>query len=281
MDTLEISFLINMVEIFNNIRKLYRFETPCEELVDYIEFFSETSLDATRQYVGTNAFTVELFPSYTPTIWINLGSSYQLKNGNRWYYIDKDKDVLLLRSEIVERRNLPTDNIFTVKFNPGGFEAVFGMEQEKIGCNIIYLDELVAPSIIRKLKKLDCFNSRVIFIQRYFLDLLNSKFGESYLYNRVMETVSRYIHSGMSFQNNKLAAEMALTDKTLYRYFKHLVGASPKEYFSTIRARTALTAYVTDRESFSAYDFGYYDNSHFYREVVKFTGRKLSSYCPE
>jgi AraC-like DNA-binding protein len=188
---------------------------------------------------------------------------------------------LLLRNEIVERKNLPTDNIFTVKFNPGGFEAVFGIEQEKIGSEIINLDELISSSITGKLKKFDCFSDRVEFIQNYFLGLLNRKFCESYPYKKVVETMNRYTLSGMTFHNSELAADMALTDKTLYRYFKHLVGASPKEYLSIIRARCALTAYVADRLSFSAYDHGYYDNSHFYKEVFKFTGRKLSYYRPQ
>jgi AraC-like DNA-binding protein len=190
-------------------------------------------------------------------------------------------DVLLLRNEIVERTNLTTDNIFTVKFYPGGFEAVFEIEQRKIGSDIINLDVLISPSIIRKMKRLDCFNDRLTLIQNYFLTRLNRKFDDNYLYKKVVDTVSRYNLSGMSCHNSELATEMTLTDKTLYRYFKQLVGATPKEYFSIIRARSALTAYVADRKSFSVHDYGYYDNSHFYKDVFKFTGRKLSSYRPE
>lgn len=267
-----------MVEIFDNIRKLYRFADPCEDLAAYIEFFSETSLDATQYYIGNEKFTVKLFPSYTPTIWINLGSPYNLKNGSKWHCIDQHMDILLLRNEIVERRNLPTDNIFTVKFYPGGFEAVFGIEQQKIGGNIINLNAFIPSRIIRKLKHTDCFETRMNSLQDYFLSLLNRKFANNYLYKRVTETVDAYNLSGMASNNTQLAGEMAMTDKTLYRYFKNLVGAPPKEYFSILRVRRALTFYVADKESFSPFDYGYYDMSHFYKDVVKFTGQKLSSY---
>ena len=108
-----------MTEIFDDIRKLYTFKTPCNELRNYIEFFSETSIDATNQHIHTEKFTVKLFPSYTPTIWINLGSPYYLKNGNQQFFIDVNTDILLLRDDIVERTNFRTDNIFTVKFHPG------------------------------------------------------------------------------------------------------------------------------------------------------------------
>src|SRR5688572_28789530 len=101
-----------MIEIFDNIRKLYRFKTPCKELLDHIEFFSESSLDAMDRYIGADRFTVKLFPSYTPTIWLNLGAPYQLVNGSTNHVINERTDILLLRNGIVERRNLPTDNIF-------------------------------------------------------------------------------------------------------------------------------------------------------------------------
>lgn len=268
----------DLVEIFDNIRKLYRFEDPCEELADYIEFFSETSLDATHHYVGSREFTVRLFPSYTPTIWINLGSPYQIKNGNKWHLIDQHTDILLLRNDIVERKNLPTDNIFTVKFYPGGFEAVFDIEQRKIGSDIVNINTLIPSGIIRKAKRMDCFRDRLAFLQNYFLSLLNRKFADNHLYKKVVDAVNTYNLSGLSCNNRQVATEMAMTDKTLYRYFKNLIGTPPKQYFSIVRARTALTAYVADKNLFSPFDYGYYDMSHFYKEVVKFTGEKLSSY---
>ena len=45
-----------MTEIFDNIRKLYRFYTPRNELAEYIEFFSESSAEETYRYVADNRF---------------------------------------------------------------------------------------------------------------------------------------------------------------------------------------------------------------------------------
>jgi len=267
-----------MVEIFDDIRRLYRFKAPCDELSKYIDFFSETSIEATNQYINTAQFTVKLFPSYTPTIWINLGSPYILKNGNKQILIDADTDILLLRNDIVERTNLRTDNIFTVKFHPGGFEAVFGIEQKRIGSNIVNINSILSTGTLFKLKQLDGFNDRVILLENYFLGLLNLKFVDNYLYQKVCNAVSTYQLANMAYSNNKLATELAITDKTLYRYFKSLIGISPKHYLSIVRTRTALTNYVSDKISFSPYDYGYYDMSHFRKDVVKFTGQKLSAW---
>src|SRR6266516_8093177 len=100
-----------MIEIFDDIRKIYQFHPPCEELAAYIEFFSESSPDATRYYIGNNSFTVKMFPSWTPTFWFNLGAAYYLNTTQDRYLIPPGKDILLIRDGIVERCNLPTDHI--------------------------------------------------------------------------------------------------------------------------------------------------------------------------
>ena len=266
-----------MVEIFDDIRKLYIFKPPCEQLTGHIEFFSETSLDATNRFINTEKFTVKLFPSYTPTIWINLGSPYHLKNGVARHFIDEHTDVLLLRNEIVERINLPTDNIFTVKFNPGGFEAVFGISQTTIGSDIVNVTELIPASVIKKLKRLGSFEDRMELLQNYFLGKLEKRKTSHYL-QYVQQSIDAFSKSGMESGNNELAKKLCITEKSLYRYFSRVIGTNPKNYFATVRARTALTSYVADPVSFSPYDHGYYDRSHFYKDVQKFTGRRLSSY---
>lgn len=265
-----------MVEIFDDIRKLYRFKDTCAELLPYIEFFSETSLDATRLHIASETFTVKLFPSYTPTIWINLGAPYQLANGNKFLSIDSGMDVLILRNQIVERRNLPSDNIFTVKFHLGGFEAVFGIEQHRIEDAVVDATTVLPAGLLRKMKRLPFFEDRITLLQNHFLHLLQKRVADLYRYEKVCHSLNMYNECNMGLNNRQVADHMALTAKTLNRYFKRFIGAPPKTYFSIVRARTALTAYVLDREGFSAADYGYYDKSHFYKAVLTFTGQKVS-----
>ena len=79
----------------------------------------------------------------------------------------------------------------------------------------------------------------------------------------------------MQLNTGEIAEKMFVTSKTINRYFHRVVGIPPKNYFSVLRARTALTHYVNHKADFAPYDFGYYDMSHFYKEVVRFTGKKL------
>ncbi|RYU94617.1 helix-turn-helix domain-containing protein [Emticicia agri] len=264
-----------MVEIFDNIHKIYQYRSPCGELADYIEFFSESSPKATREHMADAPFKVRLFPSWTPTFWFNLGSPYQLLISNKQYSIQTDEDVLLLRDTIVERYNLPTDHIFTVKFSPGGFEAIFGIKQSFLGDKPVHLTTILPNQLIQKIKSVTDFEERVNLLQNFFLIMCKKHGHQKHEFRTVQKAIETYHISHMEYNSSEVAREIFATNKTIYRYFNQVVGTTPKNYFSTIRVRTALQNYVAKKPDFSPYDFGYYDMSHFYKDVVKFTGRKL------
>ncbi|MCX2451519.1 helix-turn-helix domain-containing protein [Pedobacter sp. PLR] len=266
-----------MIEIFNDIRKLYQFKPPCSDLAKDIEFYSETSLTATAHYIKSENFTVKLFPSYTPTIWINLGSPYWLKNGSTTQRIGQHADILVLRNQVVERNNLPSDNIFTVKFHPGGFESVFGFSQHKIGDQVVPLSDLIPIPFLNRLKSSGNFADRVNLLQDFFLE---KQKGRKELQH--IKVIRQAIHAFDTLKpgesNSFIASNLCLTDKTFYRHFTEAVGANPKTYMMVNRARKALTSYILNPKAFSAYQHGYYDPGHFYKDILKFTGQKLSAF---
>ncbi len=264
-----------MVEIFENIRKIYTFSQPCAELAEHIEFFSESSIEATRQHIAGESFSVKMFPSWTPTFYINLGEPYEISVSNKRYFIGASEDILILRNDIVERYNGPTDNIFTVKFYPGSLEAVLGIKQQTLIDKVISLDKILSRQLLQQIKKPITFAERVELMQNFFL--INYRKKQDHYLKFVKDTIDVYSANGLQFNNCELAEKMFTTSKTINRYFNNVVGTSPKNYFSIMRARTALTGYVSHKEYFVPYDYGYYDMSHFYKDVVKFTGQKLAA----
>jgi AraC-like DNA-binding protein len=265
-----------MTEIFDDIRKLYNFKTPCLELQKYIEFFSESRVKSNVELLEEKEFSVKLFPSFTPTIWLNLGASYKLKNGQYYKLIDEKLDVLVLRNTIIERTILPTDNIFTIKFYPAAFEAIFGISQAKIGADIVNVNDIISPAILRKMKRMDSFEDRIAFLESFFIAILERKHHNNHLFNTITSVTENFMASGMALKNNALASKLYLSEKSFYRYFKEAVGTYPKNYFSVVRARTTLIAYQSNKPNFSPYDFGYFDYGHFSKDVLKFTGNPLS-----
>jgi AraC-like DNA-binding protein len=265
-----------MVEIFDNIRKIYQFSPPCAELADHIEFFSESSDDATYTHIGNACFTVKMFPSWTPTFWFNLGSPYQLRIEGQRYKVSAETDILIIRDHIVERVNQPTDHIFSIKFFPGGLEAVFDIDQSKLKNRVIHLQEILPPSLITQVKKLNDFSNRVQLLQHFFLSHLRKKKSRDHYMHFVRDTIACYEEGQLHYNVNEISARLFTSSKTINRYFNKIIGTSPKNYFNIMRARTALTAWIADRRTFQPTDFGFYDPSHFYKEMNKFTEQKLS-----
>jgi AraC-like DNA-binding protein len=265
-----------MVEIFDNIRKIYRFTPPCAELAGHIEFFSESSAAATQTHIGNTSFTVKMFPSWTPTFWLNLGSSYRLKLDKKQYEIPAKKDILIIRDLITERLNQPTGHIFSIKFFPGALEAIFDIDQSALQHRVIDLQQILPPSLIQKAKELNSFLERVQLLQNIFLCRLHRKKKRDHYIHFIRETIACYENGQLKYNVNELSARLFTTSKTINRYFNQVIGTSPKNYFNILRARTALTAWATNSKTFQPGDFGYYDQSHFYKEMKKFTGQKLS-----
>lgn len=264
-----------MIEIFDNIRKLYRFKAPSAGLEKYIEFFSESDLATTQNIIGEQQFSIKLFPSYTPTIWINLGTDYTLKSGKLADKVGKSKSVLVLRNQILERQNHPNDNIFTIKFRPCGFEAIFGKPQSVIGGKLQDATELLGVDIRQKVIDLQDLDSRVAYFEQLFFERLLKAKKEQSRIAKINSAIEHYVSSGMELRTAKLASEIYVTEKSLYRYFVNNVGTSPKNYLNNLRIRASLEKYLHDSHNFSVYDFGYYDLSHFYKSYEQFTGEKF------
>jgi AraC-like DNA-binding protein len=267
-----------MIEIFQNIRKIYDFVPPCEELAAYVEFFAESSVDLTRQYFPDENFTVKMFASWTPTFYINLGAPYYINLDNRRYLVKANEDILILRNGIVERCNQPTDNIFTVKFFPGGLEAILGISQLKMINKVINLRQLLPHSLLNALKQPISFEERVQLTEQFLLSAYQAKTDKDHYITIVNDAISDFEDSKLQLNTSAVAERLFISSKTINRYFNRVVGISPKSYFSILRARTALSAYVIQRKPFVPFDYGYYDPSHFYKDVAKFTGQKLSAH---
>jgi AraC-like DNA-binding protein len=216
-----------------------------------------------------------MFPSWTPTFYINLGEPYIIAAGQQQRLIGADGDILILRDSIVERYNTPTDNIFTVKFYPSGLEAVLGISQVKCVNQVIDLKTILPVKVLEQIKQAPSFTERCELMQQFLLGRLKNTFKNDHYLKFVGDCIDDYNIAGTHINTGEMAEKMFVTSKTINRYFHRVVGTSPKSYFSIMRARTALTSYVNNKPEFTPYDFGYYDMSHFYKEVVQFTGKKL------
>ncbi|MBB3840172.1 AraC-like DNA-binding protein [Runella defluvii] len=267
-----------MIEIFDNIRKLYDFARPCVELADFVEFYSETSPQSVERHIDTESFSVKLFPSFTPTLWINLGEEYYLKGLNSNHSIAKNRDVLVLRGETLERIVRYNDRIFTIKFHPLGFERIFGYSQARIGEGKFGADDILGENTVQKLKAMSGLGEKVKWIEAILLHTFHQNKKSSYYLTPLQQSIEQYIQSDFSSKMHQISTSLCLTEKTFYRQFQSVIGTNPRYFFSILRCRSALTCYQNDRANFSPFAYGYYDWGHFSKEIQVFTGQKLSLY---
>lgn len=268
--------LEKMIEIFDNINGLYSFRDPCPDLADSIEFFSETSLEASMRYLDTERFSVKLFPSYTPTMWFNLGPEYEVFDGNSTRKINSKSDILLLRGRTVERRNLCTDHIFTIKFKPLGFERIFGYSQRILGERIFNINEVLPTKVIMKVKEFPSLSQKVTFLESFLLAKKWQTKNDPYELDKVDKAIELYEKSRFTLKMNMISTDLNVSGKTFNRHFHKVMGVGPRQFFSLLRVRKALVVYRNDPKGFSPFDFGFYDHGHFSKEAKKFMAMGLS-----
>lgn len=265
-----------MTEIFDNIRGIYDFRLPCEPLRPFIEFFSESSPEKTALVAAGNPFTVEMFPSWTPTFWINLGASYQLTTGHNCQKILPDNDILVLRDTPTTRHNHSADHIFTVKFFPGALQPTLGINQINFIGRVIPLREILPARLLDRIRTAPSATQRISLLENYFLTALARRRDKDHYTQLVRDSIGLYESTAMLLNTSQLAERLCIHSKTINRYFHRVIGLPTKRYFSILRARTALTSYLAARSDFSPEAFGYYDQSHFYKAIRQFTGRRLA-----
>jgi len=266
--------LLYMTEIFENIRKFYFFHYPEGELSRYIEFISESAVDLTRDALQDNSFSIRMFPSWAPTCYINLGMPYRILAGKKTYFVAAEEDICVLRNGIVERFNSPCDHILTIKFKLGGTEALLAKPVSLVPDRPTGLSFIMPSTLIQSVKNATCFKERIAILESFFFNRITENFREK----AVRDAINIYQASGFTLYNEELAERLCLTLKTFNRYFLHVAGVAPKFYLANLRARTALTDYVTERPSFIASKYGYFDAAHFYRDIRLLAGSKLSDF---
>lgn len=270
-----------MIEIFQNIRATYNFMPPSEELVPYVEFFAQSAPVSLVSFPLTGPPLLQagkMFASWTPTCYINLGPGYALDLADRRYQVQAGEDVLLLRNTTVIRHKSAADCLFTLKFHPGGLEAVLGFSQLALVDRLVPLTDVLPAALLAQLKQPMGFAERVDLLQQHLLRAYHgaSSSSPNYYVTLVQQAIGEYQASGLLLNTSAVAERVFLTSKTINRYFHRVVGTSPSQYFSLLRTRTALTAFVAQPATFAPSDYGYYDYSHFAKAVQRFTGQRLA-----
>lgn len=156
-----------------------------------------------------------------------------------------------------------------VRLKPSIFYLLFNIAADKIMDNEISFNYIEKEISINKILNLESTNERIEYLKNYLLQKTKDK--KEILFVEVVEKL---------YKNSKeqvvtdIAKKFGYNERHLYRVFKMNYGISPKVLLNILRLHLCLTLIL--EKNMKLIDIanlcGFYDQSHFIREIKKYTG---------
>lgn len=261
-------------EIFqgNHFADNYKFHFPTGIAASFIDCFWESDfMTRDEQVSGQFLFRDRILPSLGSTIAVNLGNSFQMQLvGGKKITVDDN---------FVYSRHAPILSTHYVGNKVFGMRMINNILTEKLPVGgLVMKKNILPPLITAKLNAAHSFDERCEIMTGYVTEMVErniriKEIGKSII--SAIRTLELMLDEKLSVK--AIAKEVHCSTKTMERAFEKYVWATPKRCFRVIRFRCSINAYTSDPESFSVYEFGYFDHSHFYREVKEFSGFNLGN----
>ena len=178
------------------------------------------------------------------------------------------------------RRFIATDKygIFGVLLQPYAIPLLFGISSLETSNQLIDLPSILGADGITLTERMITAkdNSTRIQIINHFLNRKLQDYKRPGIIN-VAQLICK--KNGM-VDVKKIAMQAFLSQRQFERNFKELIGFNPKTFARLVRFKSLINNYSKRDKSLThiAYDFGYYDQSHFIQEFKSFSGYKPNTY---
>ena len=177
-------------------------------------------------------------------------------------------------TEAITVIHAPGTHEFSIKFKPGVLYSCLSEDIPTLVDNSLPLQKYLNQKIIDELKLKTSFDGRVLFVENWLLS--NMKIFSSDFKLKAVTKAIYDINNSHDYKLNVVSKEVGVSNPTLNRYFKEVLGVSPKQCFKALRFKTALKNYRA-KGSYDLYDeLGYTDFSHFVKEAKNLANKPPS-----
>lgn len=156
-----------------------------------------------------------------------------------------------------------------VRLKPGIFYLLFNIPADKIMDSEIPFNNIEKEISIDRILDLEDTNERIEYLKNYLL--LKSK-GKTDL--AFVEILEKLYKNPKEQSVTDIAKDFGYNKRHLYRVFKTNYGVSPKVLLNILRLHLCLTLIL--EENMNLIDIallcGFYDQSHFIKEIKRYTG---------
>jgi AraC-like DNA-binding protein len=176
--------------------------------------------------------------------------------------------------------NNNTEQIFIVRFHPGAFYQLFGLNAQYFRANPVAPFRYIAEKNnfdIGKFFACNAIEEKTAFIDAYVLRCLK-EISTPEIIHKTLDRIHK-IKGNSTVQN--LTADAGVNYKWLERNFAQYIGLMPKEYIQLQRFIHAYLELVgsTDVDLMQiAVSNGYYDANHFLKDFKAYTGKTPLNY---
>ena len=264
-----------LTEIVNSAAywKCYHLQKPDDFLSSFIDCFWE------NRDTAYEVLTDRSLPDIGFTLRFNLSVPYYLKKEGCCLFVNED--ILFPRNFTWDEFHVKSPRVFGIKFKFSFLPYTLGIDHLHFVHRPLSLNRFLEADIIRRIHDAENFEQRVFHSANFFTSVYEkhaSAIGRHAVVFELLEEV--LMNEEFDFKLEKIAAEKFLSSRTLNRHFQKNIGITAKRAFRILRTRKAIASYVHDRE-FCVYEWGYYDYSHFYKEVKATTGLELKQLRPK
>lgn len=245
---------------------------PCFELKDVVEYYFEICTPNS----SITPFSLVALPNANISVSIFLSDSSQTFKVHREYGIIETTGNRISGSitEAIAIIYAPGTHEFVIKFKPGVLYSYFAGEIQLLVDSHLPLQKYIKQEVIDQLKLKKSFDERVRFAEEFILDCLKNFDADHKL--KIVSKAIYYINNNCEYKANVVSKQVGVSTATLNRYFREVLGISPKQCFRALRFKVALRSY----RSKSGYDLyeelGYTDFSHFVKEAKDLTRKNPS-----
>ena len=258
------------VEFFNrdHFEKKYYRIPPAAGLRLFIDFFWETDFDDLWKD-NPKGFSDVLFPNTGYTYLINLANPFIMQAGDK--KVEMKSDGFLPRHTPLECYHRPGNKLFGIKFrvSPVIFEKKINFSEYRD--YIFPLSYLIDAAIVNSVKKAGSFKERVSILNNYFQKIVK-RYDGSWKDVETVISILEYCDRNNDFNSSieSFADQYGISGRTLQRYFEKTTSISSKKALQIMRIRKAVAHIADSPATFHFSDYGYYDNSHFYKHLKQF-----------
>ncbi len=156
-----------------------------------------------------------------------------------------------------------------VRLKPSIFYLLFNIESDKIMDNQIQFSDIEKEISINKILDLKNTNERIEYLKHYLLQKTKEQKEIPF-----MKIVEKIYESPNEQSVTNIAKKFGYNERNLYRVFKRNFGVSPKVLLNILRLHLCLTLILENKMNLIdiALSCGFYDQSHFIKEIKRYTG---------